>query len=183
MKLALEYDNKNAQLICLKGVCVRQDGAGSGNIGANGGLFNGWYEPSSELSKSGRVIYFKRGGDDMCIEHHQGKWQLKNLESKGSGAAFAYVLGACALEACVGKMWHVVLDEEFKALPGVTILLGAEAEREFEAHEARVAEDNSRAKPVYISGALGTEADLINGLFEPTQEIRGGRVMCGHAPA
>ena len=183
VKQALHNDNKNAKLICLQGVCVRQDGAGSGIIGANGGLFNGWYEPVNEFSVSGRVIYVKRGGDAMCIEHHQGKWQLKNLDSKGTGAAFAYVYGACALEACVGKTWHVVFDEDFKALPGVKLLLGEEAEREYVAHAARVAEENARAKPVYISGALGSEADLINGFFEPTQEISGERVVCVRAPS
>jgi len=183
VKQALQNDNKNAKLICLQGVCVRQDGAGSGIIGANGGLFNGWYEPVNEFSVSGRVIYVKRGGDAMCIEHHLGKWQLKNLDSKGTGAAFAYVYGACALEACVGKTWHVVFDEDFKALPGVKLLLGEEAEREYVAHAARVAEENARAKPVYISGALGSEADLINGFFEPTQEISGERVVCVRAPS
>ncbi len=38
------------------------------------------------------------------------------------------------------------------------------------AEERAVAEDNARAAPVFISGATGDEAALINGFYEPTEE-------------
>jgi hypothetical protein len=42
---------------------------------------------------------------------------------------------------------------------------------EHAAAEARaVAHDNARAEPVFISGATGVNADLINGVLEPTEE-------------
>jgi len=40
-----------------------------------------------------------------------------------------------------------------------------------------VREENRSACLVSISGATGINADLINGVYEPTQEIRGGRIF------
>ena len=70
------------------------------------------------------------------------------------------------------------MDDDFKAQPDAYIVAGEKAEREFAEHEASLAKDNANAKPVFISGVLGAEADAMNGFYEPTQEILGGRVVC-----
>jgi hypothetical protein len=72
-KKAMVVDNERAQVIRLKDVLLITEGPSTGLIASGGGLLNGWYEPTKELSASGRVIYIKRGNDNLFIEHFQGK--------------------------------------------------------------------------------------------------------------
>jgi hypothetical protein len=117
-----------------------------------------------------------------------GKWQIKDKETKGTPGAFAYVYSSSALETCNpwhenGRLWHAVVNDDFKVQPDAYLVVGEQAEREFAEHEASVAKDNANVKPVYISGVSGAEADAMNGFYEPTQEIMGGRVMYERMPA
>ena len=90
---------------------------------------------------------------------------------------------------------------QFVIAPNLKMLIGPDAEREVQhtftrshlrlnhvlssdgfslqaaSEESMVREENRSACLVSISGATGINADLINGVYEPTQEIRGGRIF------
>ncbi len=88
--------------------------------GTNSSVINGLYEPTEEKGSDGRVVYKKRGNDNVIIEHYQGRiWQIKRASNKGKGGYYAQVAGGCALEACVDRVW----DEK-----DMKMSTGAEAE-------------------------------------------------------
>ena len=102
----------------------------SGVQGVNS-VINGLYSPTQETGQDGRILYRRSGdlGDEaLCIEHFEGKWQVKNLSDRGSGACRAYVEGGCALEGCCLRTWKVVDGEYFVEKPGVRMATVSEAD-------------------------------------------------------
>jgi len=101
----------------------------SGATGGNAWNINGLFEPTEEKSSDGRVVYKKRGNDNVIIEHYQGRvWHIKHTSKKGEGGYYAKVEGGCALEACVDRVW----DEN-----DMKMWTGAEAEAQASSLDAR----------------------------------------------
>jgi tetratricopeptide (TPR) repeat protein len=94
---------------------------------------NGFFIPVREKNERGeRISYIKWGDDSMCIEHLSGMWQVKNVKDQpnsGEATFFAHVIGDCALEDCVTRVWRVWGGNEFTDQPCVTMLTGAEAKQ------------------------------------------------------
>lgn len=103
----------------------------SGVTGPSASSINGLYSPTQERGTDGRVIYVKSGGSPMYIEHSEGAWQVRCDKKKSFRAegCCAGVPGGCALEACASHVWKVGDNVEHRDQPGVTMLIGAEAER------------------------------------------------------
>ena len=95
---------------------------------------NGLYLPTQQTGQDGRMLYRKSGapGDDaMCIEHFEGRWEVKNQSDRGSGACRAYVEGGCRLEDCCLRTWKVVDSDNsdgFVDEPSVRMVTVAEAD-------------------------------------------------------
>ncbi len=102
----------------------------SGAAGMNSAGINGFYSVTEEKSSDGRVVLSKRGDANMCIEHFAGKWQVKDVSSKGKDVAFASFQGGCALEDCTSRVWMVYNGKEGEDQPSVKIVTGKEAERQ-----------------------------------------------------
>ena len=104
----------------------------SGATGSLASVVNGYYEPTEEKGADGRVMYAKRGDGGVCIEHFEGKWDIKIISIKNSNVRFAYVSGRLAFEACTLKEWMVydIIEKKFFEQPSVKMVTGAEAERQ-----------------------------------------------------
>jgi hypothetical protein len=101
----------------------------SGATGQYSFGINGPYDRTSE-TRYGYAVYGKRGDASMCIEHYEGRWQVKSVSSKGGGGWFASVAGGCALEACASRVWKVFDGNALVNQASVKIATGADAERE-----------------------------------------------------
>ena len=101
----------------------------SGATDGNAASINGFFEPTQEKGLNGRVLYSKRGDAGKCMEHFNGKWQVKTVSSKGKDVCYANVEGGCALAACTSRQWKVGDGKTFSDAPGVKMVTGAEAER------------------------------------------------------
>ena len=77
-----------------------------GATGPYSAMIDGFYEATEERGSDGRVLYQKRGGDGVWIEHLEGEWQIKHVSEKGTKSNAAYVAGRCGLEACVSLVWN-----------------------------------------------------------------------------
>jgi hypothetical protein len=55
----------------------------------------------------GRVVYRKCDNADIIIEHYSGQWSIKPATDKGLSAFQGGVVGGCALESCIGRVWFV----------------------------------------------------------------------------
>jgi hypothetical protein len=125
----------------------------SGATGPRAAAINGFYEVTEEKSLDGRLVLSKRGDPSMCIEHHGGDWQVKDVSSKGKSACKAYVAGGCALEDCASRVWRVSNGNGFDDQPSVKMAIGREAERQVgccclraHAHARDAAAPHSRAR-------------------------------------
>jgi hypothetical protein len=118
----------------------------SGATGPNAALINGHYVSTQETgldATHGRPLYMKSDCLHVCIEHRrkmngsglrsftQGDsvWQVKHVWSKGTDQCLAGVEGGCALEACVSRVWRVVVSNEFHEQPNVKMRTGVAARR------------------------------------------------------
>jgi len=93
---------------------------------------NGFFEPTEDRGNNGSVVYSKRGSEDICIEHVNGKWKVKpkSVKCRGREECFAYFRGACALEACTSRAWSVLSGGNVSHVPTVKMVAGSEAERQ-----------------------------------------------------
>jgi hypothetical protein len=98
----------------------------SGATGASAAVINGVYEPTEEKGLDGRALYRKRGDPSMCMEHRDGQWEVKPVSSKGTAAAYAYVAGGCAAEACTSRMWKVWDGATFQDAPSLNVVAESE---------------------------------------------------------
>ena len=96
------------------------------------GLFsygiNGPYDRTAE-SRGGYDVFAKRGDGSVCVEHHDGSWNVRHVSDKGSAQALARVIGYCLLEDCASRVWSV-LDMKCYVDQLVTIVSGADAVRQ-----------------------------------------------------
>jgi len=99
-----------------------------GATGPNAAVINGPYSPTQERGLDGRIIYCKSSDASVCIEHHDGHWQVKPASTKGTDACRASVTGGCALEACTSRAWKVSDGKALHEQRSVKMVTGAEAE-------------------------------------------------------
>ena len=103
----------------------------SGATGPKAVAINGFYEVTEEKSLDGSLVLSKRGDPSVCIEHHGGDWDVKDVSNKGKDGCKAYVAGGCALEDCTSRVWKVGNEKgSFDDQPSVKIATGREAERQ-----------------------------------------------------
>jgi len=151
-----------------------------GASGINAFKINGVYDPIDEYS-GGWPVYQRRGGVDYWLEYTEdrGNWQIKSASHRGMDSAFAYVDSYPAKfpEKC-GNTWWVYTGNK-----------GAEANSGWEKQKSmsvmssveRQAEDQklfekrkAHCVPVDIRGATGPRGGGLNGVFEPSDEMKGG---------
>ena len=147
-------------------VCIQ----GATGIGA--AFINGVYEPTDELS--GNVtVYRKLGAGDWWLEYRASvkQWQVKPTASKGTDVCWARcaVPVKCLPTECPGGQWQAYDGSKFNPQPVVTVSVASEEEIE----ACRVVKGICSVR---IVGATGTNADNINGVFEPTDELSEGNV-------
>ena len=151
---------------------VRIDGA----TGPNSVAINGIYEATTELSGD-LPVYAKVGCRDFCLEYRADRkqWQLKLTSSKGTDGcrAFCPVPDKCLPEKCPAGQWEVNIGGKWGPQPAVTI--SVVTVEEVDAHRSQVAREAGRvlkgSHNVRITGATGSNAGHINGLYKPTKEL------------
>ena len=77
----------------------------SGASGPNAKSINGFYD-QEEVNSDG-YPYYSKDGDNMCIEHLEGRWEIKPGSSLGTKKCFAFVAGTAFLTACTSRVWSV----------------------------------------------------------------------------
>ena len=102
----------------------------SGATGLWAERINGFFAATQEKGSDGRVVYGKCGDASMCIEHREGRWQVKDVSNKGRAVCDAYVAGYCALEACASRVWSVYNGRTLEVQASVKIATGPDVERE-----------------------------------------------------
>jgi hypothetical protein len=131
----------------------------SGCSGERAHDINGIYDPTEEMH-DGFCRYLKRGGQNNWIEYNatRGHWHIKKAESKGTVNAWAYAVSPCVAPESIDPLcvWHVYNGFEFPEQPELQV--------------ARVYES------IMVRGAVGTCAQQVNGIFDPTSEMCGGWV-------
>ena len=153
-----------------------------GATGPNAGAINGMYKPTEELS-GGMPLYVKVGNPDKWLGYYapMNQWQMINTAAKGTGNAAACCAGpvGCSPEGCPRGRWHVFDGSEWVLQPAITI--SVVTLDEVDAHRAQVEEEAARvvkgSHNVRITGATGTHAGRINGMYRPTQELSGNVAM------
>ena len=143
-----------------------------GATGISAADINGVYEPTDELS--GNVtVYRKLGAGDWWLEYRASvkQWQVKPTASKGTDVCWARcaVPVKCLPTECPGGQWQAYDGSKFNPQPVVTVSVASEEEIE----ACRVVKGICSVR---IVGATGTNADNINGVFEPTDELSEGNV-------
>ena len=104
----------------------------SGATGCYANTMNGLFAPSKERNSSGRVVYRKCCDACICIEHIDGQWQIKPDRDLGRSALQGCVVGGCALESCLNRVWCVGVggNVRWQDQPTVKIAIGADVERQ-----------------------------------------------------
>jgi hypothetical protein len=120
-------------------------------------VINGIYDPiPNEKSQDGRVRYRKRDDVQLWIEHHGGRWDVKNSEDLGSNTCKATIPGGCRLELCKARDWKVADGGFLKVQQNVYLTFGAEAERMVGArHSALFASINAGCKIFFVMTIVG----------------------------
>lgn len=120
---------------------------------------NGIYDPTEEMH-DGFCRYLKRGGQNNWIEYNaaRGHWHIKKAESKGTVNAWAYAVSPCVAPEAIDPLcvWHVYNGFEFPEQPELQVVRAYES--------------------IMVRGAVGTCAQQVNGIFDPTSEMCGGWV-------
>jgi hypothetical protein len=93
------------------------------------GAINGVYDEVNERC-GGHRLYVKRGDASQCIEHFEGKWQVKSVSSKGTDKCIGQVAGGCELRECTSRVWRVSDGKAFHDAPDLKLVTGAEAQRQ-----------------------------------------------------
>ncbi len=168
----------------------------SGAAGWYSECVNGFFAPTQEKGRDGRVVYMKCGDNSTCIEHCGGRWSIRSVSNRNG--LYAGVSCKCSLEACGSRKWSVHTATKFAHQQMLNVQTGSDIERKVSCqpqashfmyvhtalmrvasdqaaeHTAAVAraitEDNARAIPVLISGATGPYEKRMNGFFAPSSE-------------
>ena len=122
---AVAADNSRAEAIFISGATSKHQQPS----------FNGIFDPTTEKSLDGRILYKNRlgngsfgGGQDIWIVHAAGRWLFQNEVGKGTDVSVAMFRGGCALEDCKEKVLSVLDGKAFEEQPNVEMVTGAEAE-------------------------------------------------------
>jgi hypothetical protein len=124
----------------------------SGATGRFAEGINGLFAPTLERSLDGRVVYKKCDNSPLIIEHFCGEWAIKTEMSKGLYRIQGCVVGGCALEFCIGRVWRVFTgyhgwqSEETH----LTIAIGADVERQVNANACALQHSRSPHFPSYF---------------------------------
>jgi hypothetical protein len=98
-------------------------------------IINGLYSPTQETGQDGRIVYRKITDEALCIEHYDGRWQVKAESDRCSGSHVASVEGGCALEDCREFHWSVYNSKKkLKVQNDVKILTEEEAKSQVGSH-------------------------------------------------
>ena len=150
----------------------------AGAMGPNGPYINDVYQATSEMLGE-MPVYVKVGNTMMCMEYSASlkAWQVKNTAYKGEDNALAYCFsdGKCLPEDCPAGQWYVVNDgPKHELQPTVTISLASKEEVDAcrEELDREWAREVKGRHNVRITGATGTKAGLINGVYKPTNKMR-----------
>ena len=104
----------------------------------------------------------KRGDDKTCIEHHDGDWEVKPVADKGIDGCSGYVIGDCALEDCISRIWCVHDGEKWIDQSDVVLLVGTDAVTEFEkSPEDRAREKAEKAAAVIAAADADAKAKIL----------------------
>ena len=165
----------------------------SGATGPAAGRINGMYKPTEEMC--GNVtVYVKLDDGSKCLEYNASRkqWQVKPSGSKGTDdfSMLCPVPVKCLPQDCPAGKWEVADGTDFNPQPAVTITVVtreeigaylAEMERAVEAYRAEVEREAAVVVKgrhnVRITGATGTRAGDINGIYEPTEEMSGNATV------
>ena len=147
-----------------------------GAMGPHAGRINGIYEATNELSGD-LPIYAKVGDPYFCLEYRadRNQWQVKSTAHKGKGGclAFCAVLFKCLPEGCPAGQWQICVNDNDISLPAIVIAVVSQ--EEVDAYRAQVEEEAARVlrgiHDVTITGATGTYAGSINGVYRPTVDF------------
>ena len=148
----------------------------TGVMGPNGAAVNGVYEATREMSGD-MPVYVKMGDNEMCMEYNDRSksWEVKTDVNKGTDSCWAFcdVPFKCLPEQCPAGQWQVWAGTLLIPLPTVTALLISQEEveayrEELEREAAREVKGNYSLR---ITGAKGANVGLVNGLFQPTEEL------------
>ena len=145
-----------------------------GAMGPNVGAINGMYQATAEMS-DGMPVYVKVGNGDLWLEYRLKTWQVKTTSAKGTDGCMALcvVPAQCLPEECPKGQWKIVVNDKFVTLPA--IVASVVTREEVDAYRAQMEEEAARvlkgSHNVTITGATGTLADYINGIYKPTEEL------------
>jgi len=157
----------------------------SGDIGDNAVYVNGLYEVTDEIS--GGMPVYKKQGAEQWLEYHVSfrQWMSRSTARKGQTSDLCHAYVACAVGMLPDKApkgaWHVVVNGAWRAQSNIVItpLSAAEVSAEVAAEAAalQAACEAARVAATYavcISGATGSRASYVNGVYEVTDEVSGG---------
>ena len=148
----------------------------TGAMGPQSALINGVYQATSEMSGD-LPVYVKVGNNAVCMEYYapNDQWQVKSTDNKGTkfcGASCVVPVKRLPHQCPAGK-WQTVVGTKFVPLSTITAsLVGKE---EVEAYREEQDRETARvvigSHNVCVTGATGVKADLINGVYQPTEEL------------
>ena len=147
-----------------------------GATGSSAGIVNGMYEATTELS-GGMPVYVKVGVGGMWLEYHapSSQWQVTLTSNKGTNhaSAFCPVPAKCLPEDCPAGQWLVVDCCKLVSQPAVNITVATQDEVgaylvALQREAARVVKGSQHVR---ITGATGSNAGRINGMYRPTEEL------------
>ena len=144
--------------------------------GLNAGRINGIYEVTAEMSGD-MPIYAKVGDGDIWLEYYAptSQWQVTLTGNKGTNhaTAFCTVPAKCLPERSLPGRWLVYDGGKWVPQPAVAINIATQDEAG--AYLAEVQREATRvvkgSQHVRITGATGSTAGDINGMYRPTQEL------------
>ena len=99
------------------GVCI------AGAMGPKGGIINGTYEATSEMSGD-MPVYVKVGHDSICMVYRADvkQWQVKPSDTDGY-LAYCVTPAKCLPEECPVGKWFIDVGQKEVLLPAITISL------------------------------------------------------------
>ena len=175
IEMKVKAENEQIQQVPAKATGVRITGV----TGDYADAVNGMYETMTEMSGD-MPVYAKVGNSDRWLVYYapENRWQVVRTANKSIDIAAAYcVISAKGLpHECPKCQWQVSIGErEYHPQPAVTI--SAVTQQEIEAYLAEVEREATRvvkgSQPVRITGATGVQAILLNGVYNPIDELCG----------
>jgi hypothetical protein len=107
----------------------------TGATGVNAAAVNGPFDRTNEKCGS-YLLYNRRGDASTCVEHFQGKWQVKAVSTKGKDSCLAYIASNSDLESCISLRWSIHDGKVWSEAPAIKMTMGAEARRQVSSHSS-----------------------------------------------